>query len=346
MASIPATNAQIEPVATWQVMLAGVDITSRFDPKLLTLRISQSRQEKADKLSIELDDADGKLVLPPANATLMVSLGWARGSGVPVGIVGMGTYVVDDIEWSGPPDRVTINAHSADMRDSFRTRKTRTWTAQTLGAITAQIAGEQGLTPRCHPDLSGITVSAAEQHNQSDMEFLRNLGRRYDAVATVKAAAVILAPMNATTTATGATLPAVAINRQSGDHVTYRRSAREGTYKGAEANWHDQDGATRQLHHEGDAPRKRLKRIYATQSDAQAAAQSEHQRQQRVAASLDVSLAYGNAQIAPGQRASVSGYKAEINATSWTVSTTEHQMGPGGFTTTLTLEVAGEGSSD
>jgi phage protein D len=281
------------------------------------------------------------VAIPPAKATLAVSLGWLRGTGVPVGLVDMGQFVVDDVTWDGPPDRITVRAHSADFKDSFRTRKTRSWVNQSLGTIANQIASEQGLTPRIHPDLTGIIIPAAEQQNQSDMEFLRDLGRRHDAVATAKAGALILAPMDAATTATGATLPTISITRSTVERYSYSRSAREGTYQGAEANYYDQDEAARAIHQEGAEPRRRLKRVYATQPDAQAAATAETRRQQRAEAKFDLTLSRGNPAIAPGQSATVQGFKTEIDATTWRTATVDHAMGPDGLSTSLTLEVAG-----
>lgn len=351
MASIPPTtaptptDAYVEPLATWQVTLDGQDITSRFNPRLISLKLSLYRHEKADELDIELSDDDGKLNIPNFNATLSVSLGWTRGTGVIVGLVPMGTFVVDDVTWEGPPDILKIKAHSADMKDSFRTRKTRTWTAQTVGAITTQIASDQGLTPRIHPDLAEAMVDADEQANQSDMEYLRDLGRRHDAVATVKGGALIFAPVDAMTTATGQTLPKLTLTRQSGDKYSFNRNARVSNFKGAEANHYDQNGGLRVLHQVGTAPHKRLKRVYGTAATAARAARSEHKRIKRAEARLDITLAYGNTRIAPGMTATAQGFKPVIDATTWLIAHVEHEMGPSGFSTHLEMEVGGQSES-
>jgi len=346
MASAPITGgrgapgAWVEPRATWQVMLSGQDITAKFDPRLITMTLGLWRHEKADELNIDIHDMDGAVVLPPVGASLAVSLGWAQGTGVTPGLVAMGSFVVDDLTWEGPPDTLAIKGHSADFKDGFRTRTTRTWTNQTLGAIVATIAAENGVTARCHPDLSGTVVDTAEQSNQSDMEFMRNLGRRYDAAATVKGGALIFAPIGATTTATGATLPAITITRSICKSWKFTRNAREATYQGAEANWHDQAAAKRQLHQEGSTPRRRLKRIYPSAAAAQAATSAEHSRLKRAAAAFEVELAYGDARIAPGMAATVSGFKSEIDGTSWLIAHVEHTMGANGFGTTIEFEVA------
>ena len=335
-------SAFIQPKAAWRLTLNGQDLAAKIAPRLISLRLSEKRGEAADELSITLHDHDGLLALPPEGARLSLELGWERGTGIAVGLVAKGSFKVGDLTWDGPPDQVTITAHAADLKDSFRTRKTKVWKDTTLGAILSKVAGDNGLTPRCHPDLAGKTVTAAEQHNKSDMQFLRDLGRRYDAVATVKDACLIFAPVNAKTTATGKAIPTLTVTRSSGDKYSYQRSARENGQDGAEAQWQDQDSATRQKASSGGGKKRRLKRVYASQGDAQPAADAEAGRLKRAAASLAIKLAYGDANAAPGMRCTASGFKSEVDSQGWLVSEVEHTMdASGGFTSNLKMEVAG-----
>jgi hypothetical protein len=331
----------VQPRAAWRVTLGGEDLTDRMKPRLVSLRLSEKRGESADSLEITLQDHDGQLALPPEGAVLTVALGWERGTFVDVGLVSKGSFKVQDITWSGPPDLVTITARSADLKESFRTRTSKVWKDTTLGNIISKIAGAHGLAARCHGQLTGKSVTVAEQHNKSDMQFLRDLGRRYDAVATVKDGCLIFAPVGAATTSTGKTIPGIALTRQSGDRVTYRRAAREGGQDGAEAQWHDQDQAQRKKATKGGSNRRRLKRVYASETDAKAAATSETNRLKRAAASLDVTLALGNALAAPGGRVTAVGFKSEIDAQMWLVTEVSHEMdGTGGYRTSLKMEVA------
>lgn len=335
-------QAYVQPRAGWQVMLAGKDLTNKLAPRLLSLRLTEKRGEEADALEIVVHDHDGKLALPPEGAVLTVRIGWLRGTGITPGLVDKGAFTVDEVSWDGPPDRVTITARSADFKGSFRTRRTRAWTGRTLADIVGQIAADHGLAPRCHADLAGTTVTAAEQHNKSDMQFLRDLGRRYDAVATVKGGCLILAPINATTTATGKPIGALVIDRRRTSRAAYRRSAREQGQDGAEAQWHDRGAAARKTAGAGGKNRKRLKRVYASEADASAAASAETNRLKRAAASLDLTLALGDALIAPGMRATTSGFKSEIDREKWLIGEAEHTMdGNGGLKTRAKMEVAG-----
>lgn len=203
--SDPSPYAQ--PRAAWRVTLDGADLTATLAPRLISLRLTEKSGEEADALEIVVQDTDAQFLPPRQGATLSLALGWSRGTVVPLGLVNKGTFTVDELTWSGPPDRVTITAHSANFKGSFRTRKTRSWHATTLGQIVAQIATDNALAPACHPDLSAQIVPSAEQHNKSDMQFIRDLGRQFDALATVKAGTLLFAPRGATTSLSNRPLP-------------------------------------------------------------------------------------------------------------------------------------------
>ena len=342
MASSPTITGQpyIQPRAAWDVLLDGTSLTADYAPRLISLRLSERRGEEADELEITVHDHDGKFTPPPQGAVLTVRLGWLRGTGVVPGLVEKGSFTVDEVNWEGPPDRVCIRARSADFKQSFRTRRNKVWKDATIGTIVSEIAKLHGLTVRCHPYLAGQTVSAAEQGNKSDMQFLRDLARRYDASATVKAGALIFGPIGASTTATGAILPTATIKRSQCSRYSWKRCARDKAQDGAEAQWHDHKAGKRKTHSTGGTNRKRLKRVYSSEADAKAACKSEHQRLQRASASLDLNLAFGDPRLSTGMKVSVSNFKPHVDAGKWLIASADHQMDARGLTSSLTLEVA------
>ena len=339
--ALTAGQGYIQPVPAWHVTMAGIDLTDKLAPRLISLSLSERHAEAAEELELVLHDSDGLLNLPPEGAVLTVAIGWARGTGVAVGLVEKGSFVVDHIEWEGPPDALKITGRSANLRTDFRNRKSRTWHNHSLTAITTQIATDNGLTPRCHPDLADTIITAAEQANQSDMEFLRDLGRRYDALATVKDGCLLFAPIGATITATGQTIPTLTITKRGNDKYHYHRASREAAQDGAESQWHDQRTGKRKTVSTGGSHRRRLKRVHASHADAHAAAQSEAKRLKRAAATLEIDLGYGNPQVSVGMHTTVSGFKAEIDAHQWLVAHVAHEMSGSGLKTKVELSVAG-----
>lgn len=340
MASIPPSSSYVQPKAAWRVTVDGTDVTAKFAPLLVSLSLSEQDGEEADQLQIVLDDSKGNIAIPPEGAVLQVWLGWERGTDVQPGLVFKGSFKADEAGWSGPPDRITLTARSADLAEDFRKRRNRVWKDTTIGHIVGTIAGKHALQPRCHPDLVAKAVPVAEQGNKSDMQFLRDLARRHDASATTKAGCLIFAPKGAATTPTGAQIPTLLLTRQRCSNADWRRAAREKAQDGAEAQWQDKAEGKRKTTTTGGQNPKRLKKTYGNEADAKAAANAEAQRLKRAAATLSASLAWGDPRLSPGVKVTALGFKAEIDGTKWLIASAEHTMDASGLKTRIEMEVA------
>lgn len=326
------------PQVAWRVVLDGQDLTERLAPRLLDLTLTESRGDEADQVDLRVHDHDGRLALPRRGVTLEVAIGWRES-----GLFEKGTFVVDDVEHSGAPDILTIRARSADLTGAVRSRRERSWHDTTLGAILGTIAGEHSLRASIAEDLAKVRVPHLDQANESDINLLTRLGKRFDAVATVKAGTLVFAPIGAGTTASGQPLPAVTIVRASGDQHRFSVSDRD-TYTGVRAYWGDRSAARRKAVLVGtDKNEKKLQPTYATESEARQQAQAEFQRLGRGTAQLSYRLALGRADIYPEQTVNVSGFKPEIDGTDWLVVKATHTIdGGSGFTTSLELERGGQ----
>lgn len=323
------------PRPLWRVTLDGNDLTATLVPRLISLTVTSDRQDTADQLDIVLSDHDGRLALPPADALLRVYLGWEGD-----GLTDMGSFTVDELEHTGAPDVLTLRARSADLRSQQRQQREQSWPNTTLGAIVDALAGRNHLAPHCHADLRGIAVDHIDQTNESDLNFLTRLGKRYDAVATIKAGALILAPIGAGTSATGKPLPAIVITRASGDQHRYHAADRQ-AYSGVKAQYDDKAKATTETVLVGVDDGhgvKTLRTLYANQANALRAARSEFQRLQRGTVSFDLTLARGRADLYPEQHATLRGWKPDMDATPWTIVRAEQSLSEQGFTTRLSLE--------
>ncbi len=327
-------------IPDFRVTLDGEDLTSRLRPMLMSLTITEKRGDEADQLDITLDDSKGRIALPRAGAILAVELGWLQGSDVEPGLFPKGSYKVDEIEHSGPPDTISIRASSADFTSNLRVRREKSWHDTTIGAVVREIAGRNGLEARCSASLASIAVPLVAQSRESDMALLRRLGREYDAVATIKAGKLLFAPIGAGVSASGQALPRLTIRRRDGDHHSYRLEKREAA-EGVTAEYHDRKAATRKSVTVGKADgARKLSHVYASESSAHRAARSQMSRAKRAPASFDITLALGRADIFPEQKASTLGFKAEIDATEWIVGSVTHTFSDRGLSTGLKLESA------
>lgn len=329
----------------YRITVDGKDITPQLRqsqgvagvrPRLISLGIAQRRGEEADQLDLIVDDSDGKLALPPEGAKIEVAIGWRTAGGDD--LTPMGSYIVDEVQHSGPPDQITIRAHAADFTRSLTERRERSWRDGTLGTVIAEIAARHGLTPRVAPILADKPVRDLSQNREGDIAFLRRLGREHDAVATIKAGHLIFAPVGAGETATGKPLPTMTIRRSEGDAHNFSVKTRE-EFTGVTAAWHDRGSARRKTVTAGEAGKtRRLSRTYATEAEARDAATAAKSRADRQPVEFSVTLALGRADLAPEQRLSVAGYKPQMDERSWLIEQVQHSISDRGFTTQVTLQ--------
>ena len=335
--------AYTHPAPDYTLVVDGRDITARVDPRLISLTLTEARGEEADQLDLELSDHDGALAIPPKSAIIELAIGWAGQA-----LVQKGAFVVDEVEHTGAPDKLSIKARSADMRKEMRVRSEVSWHDTTIGAIVNTIAGRHQLTPRVDGRLAGVQVQHIDQTHESDLHFLNRLARQHDAVATVKNKHLLFLPINGTKTSTGNELPTATITRADGDQHRYH-SADRNAYTGVRAHWHDAGKAEKRSVLAGTSEReKKLKDTYATEADALAAAKAEQQRVERGKATMELTLALGRPHLMPQSSVTVQGFKPEIDGQDWLVKTVEHTIADGGYTTRLECERGGgkEGEGD
>lgn len=325
----------------WRVTLEGTDLTGKLRPRLVSLSLSEKRDDEADQLDIVLEDTDGGLALPRPGAVLTLALGWKQGRDVTPGLVGKGSFKVDEIEHSGPPDEIRLRARSADFTSAVRLRREQNWHETTLGAVLSDVAGRNGLSARIAPELAAVAVPTLYQSRESDTALLRRLGTEHDAVATIKAGCLIFTRKGAGTTPGGKPIPLLTIHRKEGDRHRWSRQTQD-EKAGVTAYWHDTGEAKRQSVTVGEKQgAKRLRRTFASEAEAKRAALAERDRLKRSPATLDLQLAFGRPDAYPEQRVKVSGFKPEIDAATWLITEVSHRLDSnGGFTTDLRMETA------
>jgi phage protein D len=317
----------------------GTDLTDKIDPRFVRLSLSERRGGEADELSITLQNADGKLAPPSKGKWINLELGWVSGDDVPIGLVNKGRFRVDEVGLEGPPDAITIHARSADFSGAYPKRRSRTWADTTVGAVLTQIAARNGITASIHPDLASLPIDAIEQHNKSDMAFVQDLGRHFDALATWKNKKLIFMPVGSKTNASGKTLATHTLTRQDGWKWRYTDSDRD-AQNGVQAQYHDHDGGVRRTVSTGGSNVHRLKRVYASKANAERAAKSSLAKRQRSKSKLDYDLAVADCTLRPNLAMTMKGWPDIVTEQKWLVDTVEIDMGAGGIAQRVTFEAS------
>ncbi|WLS79729.1 phage late control D family protein [Erwinia pyri] len=342
----------------FRLTLEGADITQKIEKRLMSLTLTDNRGFEADQLDIELDDADGQLMLPRRGVVLTLALGW---QGQP--LIPKGSYTVDEIEHSGTPDRLTLRARSADFRATLNTRREKSWHKTTVGEIAREIAARNRLKLALGADVEKMAIDHLDQTNESDASFLMRLGRQCGAIACVKDGSLLFIRQGQGKTASGKVLPVITLKRKAGDSHRFTLADRD-AYTGVIASWLNTREPARKDTSHVRRKRKRketkkkepeakqgdyligtdenvlvLSRTYANRGNAERAAKMQWERLQRGVATFFVQLARGQAELYTEMPVKVSGFKQQVDAAEWIITTLTHSLGDSGFTTSLELEV-------
>ena len=137
---------------------------------------------QSDSMSISLEDIGkewmGRL-MPKRGASLgarIVLINW--GSSERREVFDCGTFVLDDISFSGRPLTCSLGGVSMPAMDDFKSLPvTNTWEKTTIQEIASQIAARAGVP--LHYDAGPIQVAEVEQSKQTDSAFLYSLCEKY-----------------------------------------------------------------------------------------------------------------------------------------------------------------------
>jgi phage protein D len=189
------------------------------------------------------------------------------------------------------------------------------------------MAKEHGMEALVSSDLSAVKLPHIDQSEESDMNLLLRLAKKYDAIAKPAGGKLIFTKRGAATNVSGAALPKIAITADQCGAFEMKRSTREsaGTVV---AYYHAKRTAKR---HEVTAgtgePVKRLKQYFPTQEMALAAAKAELAKRARGAFRLSINVP-GDGRITAECLIDLSGFRADVNG-EWLVKRVRHTLSKG-----------------
>ena len=318
---------------TFRIFADTQEITDVILDRFISLSVTDEEGMQSDTAEICLDDRDSATELPPKGANLKILLGYKE-----EGLVEMGLFTVDEVELMGPPDVLIIKGKSANMRDSLKEQKTRSWDVTTIGDLVAAIAGEHGFEPRVGEFLSPIDLPHLDQTEESDLHLLTRLARQYGAISKPAGNYLLFVPKGEGKSATGKAISPVAINRSeaSNHRVTL---ADRGKYQAVLANWHDTVTGKRISVKVGDEkPVFTLRHVYSDATAAGIAAQAKLDKLKRGLGTLSLTLQHGNSKLAAGAKLTLSGFRNGVDG-DWVATRVNHNLSGGGYSSRVDAEI-------
>lgn len=319
------------------ILADSVNITALIADRLIDLVITDKSGVKSDRLEITVDDRDQRLEIPSTGARLEVSIGYQGRS-----LARMGSYVADGVEISGPTRMMSINATAADMTGSIKAPKERSFHGITLLDLVKTIAADNGLEPAVSPSLAGRMIPHIDQ-TESDMQLLTRICADLGGVCKVADGRLIVADHASGETTGGASgqpkrLPLVPLD--VGDCGSWSVTiADRGRYASVVAYWQNTEAAERvEVRAGAGDPSMALKQTYATEEDAQAAANSKYRALSRATGTIRISGIVGDTSIAAERELLLSGFRAGIDGAGWVITSVVHRISKSGYTCSLEAE--------
>lgn len=332
---------------TWQIIANNDDISAQIGERFICLSLTDAVGLESDMLEITLDDsdADKPLLIPPEGAELELFLGY---DGINQA---MGLFVFDEAELAGWPSQLIIRARAATYdkskggKTNLQTQKNRSWPKGTkLGHLVKTIAKEHGMEPAVADSLAAIVLPHTDQSDESDINLLVRMAKRYDAIIKPAAGKLILAKRGESRTVSGKPIPPVTIT--AGECSSYRlvKSKRE-TAGMVVAYWHAVKNSKRNEVKVGTGePVRRLRQYYPTEEMALAAARAELSRRERAQETLALS-AVGNTGYLAEAPLTASGFRPDFDG-GWLVSRVVHRLdAAGGYVCDIEAERPNSGDS-
>ena len=304
--------------------------------RIISVTVTDNRANEADQLDITLDDSDGVLELPRRGVKINCQLGF-----VGEGVHDKGDFIVDETEWSGTPDTITIKASSANFKSKIKEAKSKSYHRKTFGEIAEEIAKNHDLTLVMIDELKSINLNHIDQTNESDLNLLVRISKQNGAEMAVKKDRLLIFKAGSAKTASGKDLPSITLTRRDGDQFRYSEQDRESDHTGVSASFHDTGKAKRESVTSGTEGKvKKLKGTFATKEEAERASKAKMDEIKRQMAKFSITTAFGIPSISTETPMNLDGFKPQVDKLKWIVEKATHSYSTSGLTMQLELEAS------
>ncbi|WP_085720047.1 phage late control D family protein [Pseudomonas sp. B22(2017)] len=315
----------------FQIVADGKDITALINDRLLLLRTSDKPGMESDEFELRIDDRAQAVTLPSRGAKIEVFLGYSAQA-----MARLGSYTVDEVEVTGPPDTITLRGKASDMRGSGKTTRSGSWEDVALAKIVSDVAARNGWEPGCTVQTKVLRV---DQRNESDFNFITRLAKQYDCTAKVASGKLVVLPRQGGQSASGKAIGTVTISRADVSRYSFRLGDRS-TQKAVKTQ--HQDKATGKLNvvelGNDDAPAglpgvHTDRHIYPNKSAAEQAAKARLAAFNRSTAAVRLEMV-GRTDLFAERTINAQGFKNGLDG-EYLVDSVEQVFTASGWTTTV-----------
>lgn len=313
----------------------GKPVKDAFYSRLSKATIHDAPGQEADTVELTFDDAGNEVEMPAKGASILVRFGFRGGIGA-ASSQKMGVFVVEKsrIESGEQGELLIISGRSADMRSDVKEPLSEHFDEATVGDIVQQLASRHGMGAKIDPELADIRLPYVARFEQSAADFLTRLADRSGAMFAVKGGKFLFLKRGI--------LPSVTIDKSECESWSFEVEPRP-LFGKVQAGWYDR--TKNAVVYEGletglKGSSKRLRKVFGSPAEAQAAASSERDRLGRATGSGSITLG-GRPDIMGDTPITTTGFRPEANGV-WRCAGVDHTYEET-YMTSVELEAPEEG---
>lgn len=151
------------------------NITKDVSKYVNSIEYTDYEHGQSDELQIIFEDSEQiwqAAWLPTKGDSLRAFLGYEAEK-----LLNCGTFEIDELEYSTPPDEVIVKGLSTGIKKPLRQKNSNGYENKTLRQIAKEIADRQGLT--LVGNIEDICVDRITQNKERDLTFLTKLAEQY-----------------------------------------------------------------------------------------------------------------------------------------------------------------------
>jgi phage protein D len=327
---------------TYKVLVAGQDVTSRFNPLLLDLSVNRSAGKAADTANITLANPNGTVFMPADRAEIEIQLAgqWAF-----EGFVNEVSCSID----KGSGRRISITASSVDQAGEATAPKLQHEDEATLSSVAQKFGSEAGLSVQVAGSIASVQRDYWLQQNESFIAWGQRIAEEVGGTFKVIGNRAFLVGRNEGISASGKTLTPITaewgVNLIS---ANVRPIVSRPRFKDVKVSYFDRLKGERVEEESatgisGVESTLRLLLSSATKDQAKQTAEAKGKEADREKGSGDVTI-IGDATAEPEAICSVEGVAPGADG-SYRIDSVSHRLSKSsGFTTSLTLRQPQDGA--
>ena len=151
------------------------NITKDVSPYVTSIEYTDYEHGQSDELEITFEDSGKQWQgswLPTKGDSLRAYIGYEAEK-----LLNCGTFEIDELEYSAPPDEITVKGLATGIKKPLRQCNSTGYENKTLKQIAKEIADRQGLT--LVGNIEDIKVDRITQDKERDLTFLTKLAEQY-----------------------------------------------------------------------------------------------------------------------------------------------------------------------